>query len=59
MPPALAARLEVVLLAMHEDDEGRGILKKMGDTTKFDRLPGGEERMRRRLLETFYSSDRK
>jgi phosphonate transport system substrate-binding protein len=59
MPPALAARLEAILLAMHEDDEGRGILKKMGDTTKFDRLPGGEERMRRRLLETFYSSDRK
>jgi phosphonate transport system substrate-binding protein len=59
MPPALVARLEAVLLAMHEDDEGPGILKKMGDTTKFDRLPGGEERMRRRLLETFYSSDRK
>lgn len=54
LAPALAGRLEKVLLSMHEDDQGRTILKKADDTTKFDRLPGGETAMRRRLLETFY-----
>src|SRR5437870_4862592 len=59
MAPALAARLGEVLIAMHEDDQGRRILQKTGDTTKFDVLPEGEEGMRRRLLETFYSAERK
>jgi phosphonate transport system substrate-binding protein len=59
MPPALVGRLEATLLAMHENDEGRGILKKTGDTTKFDLLPGGEEGIRRRLLESFYSADKR
>ena len=56
---ALAGRLEEILLSMHEDDEGRRILQKTGDTTKFDELPGGEEGMRRRLLETFFSAEKK
>ena len=59
MAPALAARLGEVLIAMHEDDQGRRILQKTGATTKFDVLPEGEEGMRRRLLETFYSAERK
>jgi hypothetical protein len=40
---------------MAEDEEGRKILQRTGDTTKFDPLPGGEEAMRRILLETFLS----
>lgn len=59
MAPALADRLKAILLAMSEDDEGRKILQKTGETTKFDMLPEGEEGMRRRLLETFYSPAKK
>jgi phosphonate transport system substrate-binding protein len=59
MAPALADRLKAILLAMSEDEEGRKILQKIGETTKFDMLPEGEEGMRRRLLETFYSPGRK
>ena len=59
MAPAMADRLRAILLAMSEDDEGRSILQKAGDTTKFDMLPEGEEGMRRRLLETFYSPAKK
>ena len=59
MAPALADRLKAILLAMSEDEEGRKILQKTGETTKFDMLPEGEEGMRRRLLETFYSPARK
>lgn len=55
LAPALAGRLEAILLAMHEDPEGRQILHKADGTTKFDMLPGGEATMRRRLLESFYS----
>lgn len=59
MPAALAGRLEAVLVSMHEDDGGRSILKKAGDTTKFDVLPGGEEGIRRRLLDSFYSVEKR
>jgi len=59
LSPVLAERLEKVLLSMHEDEEGRRILRKADGTTKFDLLPGGEAAMRRRLLETFYSPDKK
>jgi phosphonate transport system substrate-binding protein len=59
LAPALADRLEEILLSMHEDPEGRRILQKADGTTKFDMLPGGEEGVRRRLLETFYSVDKK
>jgi phosphonate transport system substrate-binding protein len=51
-------RLAGLLQAMHEDVEGRRILQKADNTTKFDPLPGGEEAMRRRLLETFYAPAR-
>lgn len=59
LDPALANRLERILLLMHDDAEGRRILQKTDDTTKFDPLPGGEAAIRRRLLETFHSSERK
>jgi hypothetical protein len=59
LAPALAGRLETILLKMHEDAEGRKILQKIDGTTKFDALPGGEATMRRRLLDSFYSADGK
>lgn len=59
LAPELVGRLEATLLAMHEDAEGRKILQKVDGTTKFDKLPGGEATMRRRLLESFYSPDSK
>ena len=59
LAPALADRLKAILIAMSEDDEGRRILQKTGETTKFDMLPEGEEGMRRRLLETFFSPAKK
>jgi hypothetical protein len=40
---------------MDEDDQGRKILKKTDDTTKFDLLPEGEPGLRRRLAEIFQS----
>jgi ABC-type phosphate/phosphonate transport system substrate-binding protein len=58
LPPALVARLEEILLAMHEDETGRRILNKTDQTTKFDPLPEGEAGLRRRLLETFYSREK-
>ena len=57
--PALADRLENVLLSMHENDQGRQILKKTDDTTKFDRLPEGESGLRRRLAEIFQPTEKK
>jgi phosphonate transport system substrate-binding protein len=52
------ARLTDILVAMHDDPEGQKILKKTDRTTKFDRLPGGEEALRKRLLESFFSPNR-
>jgi phosphonate transport system substrate-binding protein len=57
LPLAIAGRLEVILLGMHEDDEGRRILSRTDQTTKFDRLPGGDAVLRKRLLESFYSTE--
>ena len=59
MPLGLVGRLEKTLLTMHEDAEGRKILQNIDGTTKFDPLPGGETVMRRRLLDSFYSPERK
>jgi phosphonate transport system substrate-binding protein len=53
--PVLADRLEKILLSMHENDQGRKILKNTDDTTKFDLLPEGEAGLRRRLAEIFQS----
>lgn len=57
LAPELVDRLREVLLSMHQNVEGRRILKKTGGTTKFDILPGGEEGVRRRLLESFFSPE--
>jgi phosphonate transport system substrate-binding protein len=59
LAPALATRLEKILLSMDKDPEGRRILQKTDGTTKFDALPGGELAMRQRLLDTFYSPEKK
>jgi len=36
-----------------EDAEGRAILQRTDNTTKFDLLPGGEQSMRKQLIELF------
>ncbi|MBI4528848.1 MAG: phosphate/phosphite/phosphonate ABC transporter substrate-binding protein [Deltaproteobacteria bacterium] len=59
LPRGMADRLEQVLISMHEEEEGRAILKKTDNTTKFDVLPGGEPAVRRMLLETFRSGDQR
>ncbi|HKY07503.1 MAG TPA: phosphate/phosphite/phosphonate ABC transporter substrate-binding protein [Candidatus Binatia bacterium] len=59
LPPGLAQALEKILLSMHQDAEGRSILQKADGTTKFDPLPGGELAMRQRLLDTYYSPQKK
>jgi phosphonate transport system substrate-binding protein len=59
LSPQMVARLNDILVAMHDDADGQRILKKTDQTTKFDRLPGGEEGLRKRLLDSFYSLDRK
>lgn len=58
LAPGMASRLEEILLAMHENEAGRKILERTDQTTKFDRLPGGEAALRRRLLDSFYSPDK-
>ena len=57
LPAAIAGRLETILLGMADDDEGRRILSRTDQTTRFDRLPGGEAVLRKRLLESFYSTE--
>lgn len=54
--PTLVDRLEKILLSMHENEQGRRILKNTDDTTKFDLLPEGEAAMRRRLADIFHSA---
>jgi phosphonate transport system substrate-binding protein len=58
LAPALAKGLEKILLSMHQDPEARSILQKTG-TTKFDALPGGESAINQRLLDTYYSPEKK
>ena len=53
LDPAVKKRLTEILLSMHQDDEGRAILRQTDNTTRFDRLPGGEAMARRKLIETF------
>ena len=53
--PLVKNRLKEVLLAMNQEEEGRSIMQQTDNTTKFDLLPGGEELVRRKLVETFRS----
>jgi phosphonate transport system substrate-binding protein len=59
LAPELAKGLEKALLSMHQDPTGRSILQRAGGTTKFDALPGGELAVRQRLLDTYYSPQKK
>jgi phosphonate transport system substrate-binding protein len=59
LAPATVKGLEKILLSMHQDPEGRSILQKTDGTTKFDALPGGESAISRRLLDTYYSPEKK
>ena len=59
LAPQLVGQLNDVLVAMHDDAEGQRILKKTDQTTKFDVLPGGEAALRKRLLDSFFSPERK
>lgn len=56
--PQLLDRLRTILLAMHEDNQGRRILKNADETTKFDLLPEGAAGLRRKLQEIF-AADKK
>lgn len=53
LAPALVNRLREILLSMDGDAEGKKILQKTDNTTKFDLLPGGEETVRRKIREVF------
>ena len=53
LPGPVVKRLKEILLGMHQEDEGRNILRQTGNTTKFDSLPGGEESVRRKLVELY------
>ena len=53
LPERIIKRLKEILLSMHQDDEGQKILGQTGNTTKFDALPGGEEVVRRKLVELY------
>ncbi len=46
-------RLKEILLSMHQNEEGQKILRQADGTTKFDLLPGGEEMVRRKLVELY------
>src|SRR5215468_357449 len=59
LDPALVTQLEKILLSMHQDPQGQRILQRTDRTTKFDEFPGGEAAMRQRLLDTFYSAEKK
>lgn len=53
LDPEIAARLQDILLAMHQDPEGRAILQKLDNTARFDVAPGGEQAVRFKLQEVF------
>ena len=53
VPEPVVKRLKEILLNMHQDEEGRKILRETDGTTKFDLLPGGEEMVRRRFVEIY------
>jgi phosphonate transport system substrate-binding protein len=53
LPDPIVKRLKEILLNMHQDGEGQKILGQTDNTTKFDPLPGGEEAVRRKLVELY------
>jgi phosphonate transport system substrate-binding protein len=53
LPDPVATRLKGILLAMNQDKEGQQVLKQTDNTSKFDSFPGGEEMVRRKLVELY------
>jgi phosphonate transport system substrate-binding protein len=53
LPEPVIKRLKEILLSMHQNEEGQKILRQTDGTTKFDLLPGGEEMVRRKLVELY------
>ena len=53
LPEPVRLALKDILLGMDRDQEGQDILRKTDNTTKFDSLPGGEEAMRKKLVELY------
>jgi phosphonate transport system substrate-binding protein len=53
LPEPTIKRLKEVLLSMDQNEEGQKILRQTDATTKFDPLPGGEEAVRRKLVELY------
>ena len=53
LPEPVVKRLKEILLSMHQNEEGQKILRQTDGTTKFDPLPGGEETVRRKLVELY------
>jgi phosphonate transport system substrate-binding protein len=58
LPEPVMKRLKETLLSMHLDKEAQIILEKADNTTKFDSLPGGEEMVRRKLVELYRQRQR-
>jgi phosphate/phosphite/phosphonate ABC transporter binding protein len=52
-------RLQEILLNMDQDVEAQKILRQIDNTTKFDTLPGGEQTVRRKLVELYRQRRRK
>ena len=53
LPEPIVKSLKEVLPSMHQDEAGQKILRQTDNTTKFDPLPGGEETVRRKLVELY------
>jgi len=59
LPSQTVGQLNDLLVAMHDDPQGQRILQKTDQTARFDRLPGGEAALRKRLLDSFFTPARK
>src|SRR5262245_1383497 len=53
LPDSTTKNLKEILLDMDKDKDGQRILKETDNTTKFDLLPGGEEKVRKQLVELY------
>lgn len=53
LPESVIKRLKEILISMDQDKVGQKILRQTDNTTKFDTLPGGEEFVRRKLVELY------
>jgi phosphonate transport system substrate-binding protein len=53
LPEPVVKHLKEILLSMDQNEEGQKILRQTDGTTKFDLLPGGEEMVRRKLVELY------